>query len=181
MYAPKWGPGQVPQGQEIPIFGAHVYVSRDKPQPIPDHVYCEACVDTPDSAVLSDHDGSFSLTVAPGHYWFVIQKGQFRLEQEIDVAIGTIDAAAAVDDAAVEARTARTARGSRRIAIAHGNYDAVERHPRQDRLRHDERREESAHHGRRRRRRLDVEITFYDYETTGDGSVAVPGRRTSTR
>ena len=43
VWAPKWAPGDVPAGQEIPIFGAMVYVSSTKPDPIPQKVYCEGC------------------------------------------------------------------------------------------------------------------------------------------
>jgi hypothetical protein len=124
VWAPKWAPGQVPAGQEIPIYGALVYVSTTRPQPIPDHVYCEACVDAPEGSIATDHDGSFSLTVQPGHYWFVIQKGQFRLEQELDVMSGTTTLAP--QDTTLPSRQ-DGANGAwiPRIAIAYGNYDAV--------------------------------------------------------
>ena len=37
------------------------------------------------------HDGSFSLQAPPGDYWLTIQKGQFRLEQQIHVDASTIN------------------------------------------------------------------------------------------
>src|ERR1043165_2349459 len=63
VYAPTQGPGEAPPGQEIPIAGALVYVTDTPPAPIPDHVYCEQCVATPDTGVLSGPDGSFTLAV----------------------------------------------------------------------------------------------------------------------
>jgi hypothetical protein len=171
VYAPKWGPGQVPSGQEIPIFGANVYVSAVQPQPIPDHVYCQACVDAPDNAVVTDHDGSFSLTIEPGHYWFVIEKGQFRLEQELDVALGTVALSPMLTTLPSRQDNANGA-FIPRIAIAYGNYDAVgdilakigigtlngEKNPHTTAGIDDG---DST-----------SEITFYDYDTTGVGSVA---------
>ena len=90
VWAPNQGPGQAVLGQEIPIAGALIYVSATKPDPIPDHVYCEACVATPNGGVLSGADGSFHLQVPPGRYWVVIQKGQFRLEAEYELQLGAL-------------------------------------------------------------------------------------------
>ena len=120
VWAPKWAPGQVPAGQEIPIFGALVYVSSSMPQPIPDHVYCEACVDAPEGAATTDHDGSFSLSVPPGHYFFVIQKGQFRLVVERDLQSGAF--ALGPSDTTLPS-TQDKAHGAwiQRIAISYGN------------------------------------------------------------
>src|SRR5258706_16385011 len=62
VWAPKSAPGDVSPGLEIPVYGAAVYVTPVKPPPIPAHVYCEACGDTPAGAVLSGYDGGFSLS-----------------------------------------------------------------------------------------------------------------------
>jgi hypothetical protein len=169
VWAPKWAPGMVPAGQEIPIFGALVYVSTTRPQPIPDHVYCEACVDTPQGSVASGHDGSFSLTVQPGHYWFVIEKGQFRLEQELDLTAGTTTLAPQNTTLPSKQDGANGA-WIPRIAIAYGNYDAVgdilakigigtlsgEKNPNMSGVDAGD---------------STAEITFYTYGTTGAGSV----------
>jgi hypothetical protein len=85
VWAPNMAPGLAPSGQEIPIFGALVYASVAKPMAIPQEVFCEECVDAPANSAFSSHDGSFTLSVDPGTYWLVIQKGQFRLEQQITV------------------------------------------------------------------------------------------------
>src|SRR5262245_55158761 len=88
VYAPNHGPGQTPPGQEIPIAGALVYVASEQPPPIPEGVYCEPCIATPEGGVLTGADGSFQLDVAPGDYWLVIQKGQFRLDQQVKLIVG---------------------------------------------------------------------------------------------
>lgn len=89
VYAPNNGPGQVPAGQEIPIAGALVYVTDTQPAPIPDGVYCEACVATPQGGTLTGADGSFNLPTTPGSYWLIIQKGQYRIDQQITIGTGT--------------------------------------------------------------------------------------------
>ena len=91
VWAPNQGPGQAMLGQEIPVAGALVYVTATAPDPIPDHVYCEQCVATPSGGVLTGADGSFNLSVPPGRYWVVIQKGQFRLQAEYQLQLGTLN------------------------------------------------------------------------------------------
>jgi hypothetical protein len=90
VYAPNQGPGQTAPGQEIPIAGALVYVTDTPPEPIPDHVYCEACVAPPSTGTLTAPDGSFSLAVPPGSYTLVIQKGQYRIDQPMTLALGRL-------------------------------------------------------------------------------------------
>jgi len=90
VWFPNHGPGQTAPGQEIPIAGALVYVSSAQPAPIPDHVYCEPCIATPEGGVLTAADGSFQLAVAPGTYWLIIQKGQYRLDQQITLTGGVM-------------------------------------------------------------------------------------------
>lgn len=88
VWAPNQGPGQAAPGQEIPISGALVYISTAMPAPIPDGVYCEECVPTPQGGVLSAADGSFTLEVEPGNYYLTIQKGQFRITQMVGLSLG---------------------------------------------------------------------------------------------
>jgi len=126
VWAPNYGPGEAPPGQEIPIFGATIYVSDTKPQPIPQQVYCEPCIDTPQGAVSSKHDGSFELPVdGKGHYFLIIQKGPFRLEQELDVEYGVT---ALPPSATTLPSKNDPANGAwiPKVAIARGNYDAIE-------------------------------------------------------
>jgi hypothetical protein len=126
VWAPRWAPGDVPPGQEIPIFGATIYVTDQKPPPIPQQVYCEPCIDTPQGSVASKHDGSFELPVTgTGHFWLVIKKGPFRLEQEIDIQPG-----------ATVLKPQDTTLPSKldpdhgawipKVAIVKGDYDAIE-------------------------------------------------------
>jgi hypothetical protein len=168
VWAPKWAPGDVPAGQEIPIFGATLYVSQTKPAPIPDHTYCESCIDTPQGSVQSSYDGSFTLTVdQPGHYWLVIQKGPFRLEQEIDLAPGEL--ALPPQSTTLPSRMdPQNGAWIPKVAIARGNFDAVE-----DIL-------GKIGFGAMSGNKLGSpageggypEITFYTYGGTGPGSVA---------
>ncbi len=126
IWAPKYGPGDVPPGQEIPIFGATIYVTDTQPAPIPQETYCEPCVETPQGSVTSKHDGSFELQVqGAGRYWFVIQKGPFRLEQQIDIAKGTTSLPPASTTLPSKQDAANGA-WIPKVAIARGNFDAIE-------------------------------------------------------
>ena len=89
VWAPGNNPDQVTGGQEIPIAGAVIYLLADgqEPTPIPDQVYCQSCQENPSGAVVSDNKGRFTLTgVSDGHHRLVIEKAQFRLVEDIDVA-----------------------------------------------------------------------------------------------
>lgn len=126
IWAPKYGPGDVPAGQEIPVFGATIYVSDVKPAPIPQETFCEPCIETPQGAVQSKHDGSFELQVmGQGTYWLVIKKGPFRLEQQIDIAKGTTSLPPASTTLPSELDPDNGA-WIPKVAIARGNFDAVE-------------------------------------------------------
>jgi hypothetical protein len=90
VWFPNQAPGQAAPGEEIPVFGAQIYLSVNRPPPIPQTVYCERCDDAPAGTVYSSHDGSFQLIGIPGTYWLVIQKAQFRLEQQITLGAGDL-------------------------------------------------------------------------------------------
>jgi hypothetical protein len=124
VWMPKYGPGQVPAGQEIPVFGALVSITTTKLAPIPDHVYCEQCADAA-GGVLTTHDGSFTITSPPGQYWLTIQKGQFRLEEPIVVSAGSLDLPPSATTLPSEYDPANGA-WIPKVAVAVGNYDAVE-------------------------------------------------------
>ena len=125
VYAPNQGPGQAPVGQEIPVAGALVYVSTTKPQDIPDGVYCEQCVATPNGGVLTGADGSFSLDVTPGRYWVVIEKGQFRIQSEYELQLGPL-AMTAQQTTLPSVWDPATGRFMPRLAIAPGSSDRIE-------------------------------------------------------
>ncbi len=124
VWAPNQGPAQALLGQEVPVSGALVYASTTKPDPIPSGVYCERCVAVPPSGVLTGADGSFRLEVEPGHYWLVVQKGQFRIEAEYDLA--------GVMDIPFEQTTLPSVNDPEmgktmpRIAMAQGSHDRIE-------------------------------------------------------
>ncbi|MBA3460656.1 MAG: hypothetical protein H0T46_11875 [Deltaproteobacteria bacterium] len=125
VWAPNQAPGQAMAGQEIPIAGALVYVSATKPDPIPDRVYCEQCVPTPSGGALTGADGSFSLQVPPGRYWVVIQKGQFRLEAEYELQLGTLELPAP-QTTLPSTWDPATGRYMPRMAMATGTNDQIE-------------------------------------------------------
>lgn len=127
VWAPGQAPGLVPSGQEIPVFNALVYVALQRPAGIPQETYCERCVDPPGGHVFSDHQGRFTLAnLVPNTYWLVIQKGQFRLEQQIVVAAnGTIDLPANQSMLPSQHDPANGA-WIPKIAMAVGDYDDLE-------------------------------------------------------
>ena len=84
VWAPGNAPGMVPPGHEIPVAGAMVYVSLSQPAPpTGGDVTCTPCTEAPPNAVITDAKGNFTLHAAPGTSWLVIQKAQFRLDQEL--------------------------------------------------------------------------------------------------
>jgi len=125
VWAPGMAPGMVPAGQEIPVFGALVYVSPTRPSPIPATAYCESCVES-QGGVLTDHDGHFDTgPQLPGTYWLVIQKGQFRLETQVTLEVG----AHALPDTATTLPSVMDVAGGKtipRVAMVVGSYDSLE-------------------------------------------------------
>ncbi|MBK9037353.1 MAG: hypothetical protein IPL61_39950 [Myxococcales bacterium] len=125
VWAPGMAPGLVPPGEEIPIAGARVSLQRARPAPVPAGVYCERCVDTTGAAV-SDAHGRFDVgTLEAGTFWLVIEKGQFRLEQQVELTSGT----RALTDPETTLPSALDVAGGKTIphvAIAAGNYDSVQ-------------------------------------------------------
>jgi hypothetical protein len=70
----------------VPISGALVSFAISDPEPIPPHAYPETCVDPAAVAfVRTEPDGSFELSVPPGTYRLVVQKGQFRRIRDVTV------------------------------------------------------------------------------------------------
>lgn len=79
-----------PEGT-IPISGALVYITSYTPDPIPDHVYCDQCVELPSGTPFTTTaaDGSFSLDVpSTGSVKLVVQKGAFRRVRSLTIAEG---------------------------------------------------------------------------------------------
>ncbi|WP_181232940.1 hypothetical protein [Enhygromyxa salina] len=77
---------------QLPISGALVYLTDDPVEPVPDGVYCAACVELAcdEHFVLTGPDGSFSLPAVAGTgQQLVVQKGQFLRVVDLDVEPGT--------------------------------------------------------------------------------------------
>ncbi len=126
VWAPGNAPGMVPTGHEIPIFDAAVWVSLSRPDPIPQYVHCDQCVDAPPNHVFSDHDGGFTLSnLVPNTYWLVVQKGQFRLETQIEVTATTVDLPAS-QTTLPSAHDPDNGKWIPKIAIASGFWDHIE-------------------------------------------------------
>jgi hypothetical protein len=112
----------------IPVVGALVYVSNTQPEGIPNHVYCDECVELECGVDFTETDvhGNFSLptNAGPGKY-LVVQKGQFMRVTPITVAPGVTDLA----DAMVELPYRWKPDAGLyipKIAVADGSYDRIE-------------------------------------------------------
>jgi hypothetical protein len=87
VWAPGNAPGMVPDGEEIPISGAIIYVQNGELPEIPDHAYCDTCQEHPPGYAVSDAKGNFQLSNVPaGNVQMVIEKAQFRLARQISVS-----------------------------------------------------------------------------------------------
>ena len=129
VWAPGNAPGMVPAGQEIPVFGAVIYLLAERPEPIPDHVYCQPCQEPPEGAIYatSDHQGRFVVSgVVPGDYWLVIEKGQFRLERQISLAPREVADLPAELTTLPSVHNPAIGNWVPRIAIATGSFDDLE-------------------------------------------------------
>ncbi len=129
VWAPGNAPGMVPAGQEIPVFGALVYLQAERPDPIPDGVFCQRCQEPPPGAVVgtSDHKGRFTVSsVLPGDYWLVVEKGLFRLERRISVSEGEIIELPAEMTTLPSVHNPAIGNWVPHIAVATGNFDKLE-------------------------------------------------------
>lgn len=125
VWAPGNAPGTVPTGHEIPIYDALVYLTVQPPPPIPQETYCETCVEAP-GGTFTDNRGHFTLSgVIPNTYWLVIQKGQFRIEQQIIVDAQPIELPAE-QTTLPSIHDPTNGKWVPRIALAAGVYDDLE-------------------------------------------------------
>ncbi len=127
VWAPGNAPGLAAIDQEIPVSGALVYLHTDRPDPIPQRAYCAACQTPPSRAVLTDASGRFQIDGhTAGIYWLVIEKGQFRLEREIEVVADTVRTLDSVDTTLPSRNAPEEGMWTPRIALAAGSYDHLE-------------------------------------------------------
>lgn len=116
-----------PEGT-IPISGALVYLAQKTPESIPDHAFCDHCVeltaDTP--YTLTNADGTFDLgSPYLGERSLVVQKGQFRRIRTFDIQAG--DNAVPQESTRFPGKTDDAA-GDHipKMAVIQGAWDAVE-------------------------------------------------------
>lgn len=112
----------------VPIAGALVYLSAEKPAPIPDKVYCDSCVKITAGTpyALTDASGSFELSAtSAGAQYLVLQKGGFRRVREIYVSKGTESLPGTLTS--LPAKTDLAAGDEiPRITVVRGAYDEIE-------------------------------------------------------
>lgn len=116
-----------PEGT-VPISNALLYLANSLPAPIPDHTYCDKCVQLPAGTpyTYSKADGTFELPVfKTGPAYLVVQKGQFRRARPITTTEGTqaVDKPLTTFPGAADA-----AKGDDipRIGVAGGGFDKIE-------------------------------------------------------
>jgi hypothetical protein len=112
----------------MPIAGAVLYLTADKPAPQPEKVFCDECVHLAAATpyALSDERGAFELAPTTlGTQYLVLQKGGFRRVREIYVAKG--DATLPATLTALPGKT-DLAMGDEvpRMTVVHGQYDEIE-------------------------------------------------------
>ena len=86
-----WSPGadliDTLEVNRFPIPSAAIIAYHAPPQPLPQQMYCNECVEVPagtPSTFANPVDGSFSLALLPGQtYWLTVQKGEFRRVRQI--------------------------------------------------------------------------------------------------
>lgn len=111
----------------IPISGALVYVTSAMPPEIPDHVYCDKCVqlDSKTPHTFTAPSGQFELGVhQTGEFFLVVQKGQFRRIRRIEIVEGPQDVAA--DKTTFPNKTLKPHDTIPRMAIVNGKWDAID-------------------------------------------------------
>lgn len=112
----------------VPVAGALVYLTKQKPEATPAKVYCDSCVvlapKTPHA--IANEKGEYSLPVTEiGTQFIVIQKGGFRRVREIYVSKGderlpnTLSTLPGKTDAATGDEVPR-------MTVVHGQYDEIE-------------------------------------------------------
>ena len=127
VWAPGNAPGMVPEGQEIPITGALVYLSYRPAESIPERVYCEYCEEPGARAVYTDPLGNFHIPdYPPGTYYLIMQKGQFRRQLEVEVEADVIRELSVEDTTLPNVHDPENGLWTPRMAVAVGSFDQLE-------------------------------------------------------
>lgn len=127
VWAPGNAPGQVPAGQEIPIYGALVSVDSVPPEPIPQGAWCASCVWPAARGAVSDERGRFTIAdVDPGTWYFTVEKGQFRRTSRVTIEAGQTMWLSETQTTLPNVHDPDRGLWTPRIALALGSYDALE-------------------------------------------------------
>jgi hypothetical protein len=127
VWAPGNAIGMVPDGYEIPVSGALVYVTDEPPPAIPDGVYCDRCQEHPGQYAVSDAKGHFVLDGVPsGSHLVVIEKAQFRLETAVEIPEDTGLTLTVAQTTLPSVHDPDHGRWIPRVAIAIGDSDQIE-------------------------------------------------------
>lgn len=121
------GTVKAPNGS-MPIAGALVYLTHDRPAPNPGKVYCDGCVHLAAGTpyVVADASGRFELAPTElGAQLLVVQKGGFRRVREIYVSKGK---ATLPETLTTLPPKTDLAQGDEvpKMAVVHGAYDDIE-------------------------------------------------------
>jgi hypothetical protein len=110
-----------------PVSGALVFVDKGTPDPIPDHVFCDACVELVcgQPFTFTEPDGTFTLEAPPGAWNLVVQKGQFRRTTAIELADGS-QVADATASTMPRSRDEASGRFVPNIALGWGTWDRMQ-------------------------------------------------------
>jgi hypothetical protein len=109
------------------VSGALVFLDQGVPDPIPDHVFCDTCVelDCGQPFVFTEPDGSFAIEAAPGSWNLVVQKGQFRRVTSVELGAGP-QVAEAQTTTMPKVRDEEKGRFIPNIALGWGEWDRME-------------------------------------------------------
>ncbi len=113
--------------QEIPVSGALVYLTDERPDGIPQTVYCAECVEVPCDTpfALTEPDGSFEIPAYSGQGFLVVRKGQFMRVTEVEVTDGNNDLGVELTSLPDE-NAPNDGLYIPRIALAWGAFDRLE-------------------------------------------------------
>lgn len=77
---------------DLPVAGALIYLTKERPVPIPSEVYCDKCITLQEGTfAYSGPDGSFRFDAkVTTEKFVVVQKGQFRRVRPITIGEGEI-------------------------------------------------------------------------------------------
>lgn len=113
--------------QEIPVSGALVYFTDERPEGIPQTVYCAECVELACDIpfALTEPDGSFEVPAYAGEGFLVVTKGQFMRVTEVTVDEGENSFDSEITSLPPE-NIPTEGLYIPRIALAWGSYDRLE-------------------------------------------------------